>query len=285
MRIKIADKYPRALMCFPGMHIPLITEISIFDYATIPPGPFLAPMHLHHYHQMDVVLGGEIIVSFKDAPSQKGHTGDAWLIPPLVWHQIESENGYRQASFKFTLAPRFWPYFGKEFCRFKVTSALLECLENAGQRGAQQALAASQQIAAVATLCLTQCLDQLQPINIPDNQLDNFHQQLWPLLERIQQHPTDNWTVARMAAECNLSLAHFSRRFHRVVRQSPQQYVRETCLKNSAAELLAAPQLPIKEIAARAGYSSVHAFTHAFTQIFKISPAVYRNQAAKETDF
>jgi len=279
MRIKIADKYPRALMCFPGMHIPLISEISVFDYATIPPGPFLAPLHLHHYHQLDVILGGEITVSFKDAPSQTGHVGDAWLIPPLVWHQIESQNGYRQASFKFTLAPRFWPFFGKEFCRFKVPSALLSCLEDAGQRGARQAPVASQQIAAVATLCLTQCLDQLGSVAIPDNQLDAFHQQLWPLLEQIQQSPADNWAVARMAAQCNLSLAHFSRRFHQAVRQSPQQYVRETRLKNSAAQLLSTPQLPIKEIAKLAGYSSVHAFTHAFTAVFKITPAAYRAQA------
>jgi len=284
MRIKIADQYPRALMCFPGMHIPLITEISVFDYATIPSGRFIAPLHLHHYHQLDVILGGEITISFKDAPAQNGYAGDAWLIPPLVWHQIESENGYRQASFKFTLAPRFWPYFGQDFCRFKVSPALLDCLEEAGQRGARQAPSASQQIAAVATLCLTQCLDQLQSILVSDNQLDDFHQQLWPLLERIQQDPADDWTVSRMAAQCNLSLAHFSRRFHRTVRQSPQQYVRETCLKNSAAELLSTPHLAIKEIAGRAGYSSVHAFTHAFTQVFKISPAVYRKQATREID-
>jgi AraC-like DNA-binding protein len=284
MRIKIADKYPRALMCFPGMHIPLISEISVFDYATIPPGPFLAPLHLHHYHQLDVVLGGEITISFKDAPPQRGHAGDAWLIPPLVWHQIESEKGYRQASFKFTLAPRFWPFFGKDFCRFKISPALSECLENAGKRGARQALAASQQIAAVATLCLTEFLDRTEATHIFENQLDNFHQQLWPLLERIQQRPESDWTVACMAAECNLSLSHFSRRFLRVVRQSPQQYVRETRLKHSAAQLLAAPQLPIKEIAHRAGYSSVHAFTHAFTQVFQISPAAYRGQAAKEVN-
>ena len=281
MRIKIADKYPRALMCFPGMHIPLISEISVFDYATIPPEPFLAPLHLHHYHQLDVILGGGITVRFKDAPAQTGHAGDAWLIPPLVWHQIESQNGYRQASFKFTLAPRFWPYFGKEFCRFVVSSSLMECLEDAGRRGARQAPVASQQIAAVATLCLTQCLDQLDSITMVDNQLDAFHQQLWPLLEQIQQNPSDKWTVERMAAQCNLSIAHFSRRFHKTVRQTPQQYVRETRLKNSAALLLSTPQMPIKEIAKRAGYSSVHAFTHAFTAVFNVTPAAYRAQVSQ----
>jgi AraC-like DNA-binding protein len=38
------------------------------------------------------------------------------------------------------------------------------------------------------------------------------------------------------------------------------------------------PLQPIKEIAEQAGYANVYAFTRAFTQTFKISPAAYRQQ-------
>jgi len=74
-----------------------------------------------------------------------------------------------------------------------------------------------------------------------------------------------------------------TRCFRRVIGQTPQRYVMEATMRGAAASLLEVPLQPIKKIAERAGYGNVHAFTRAFTQVFRISPAAYRREATSET--
>lgn len=48
-----------------------------------------------------------------------------------------------------------------------------------------------------------------------------------------------------------------------------------------AADLLADPTRPIKDIAEKAKYTSVHTFSHSFKQAFGISPAAYRRSPTR----
>jgi AraC-like DNA-binding protein len=258
------------------METPLLTEIVQFNYTSIPAGDYEVQLHLHHYHQLDVILAGQVHISIEGFPPVEGTTGNAWLIPPLVRHRYESTTGYRQGSFKVHLAPRFWSLFGSRFRSFQIPDHIMVSIENAGERFNSHEPLALQQTAAVATLCLIECLDGMMTTPTKTDSLDEFRRVLWPLLERTEREADKAWTVQRMAAECHLSPDYFSRCFHEVVGQTPQRYIMETRMRTSAGMLVSIPAPTIKEVAERTGYASVPAFSRAFKSVFQVGPAAYR---------
>lgn len=260
------------------MDLPLVTELVRFNYSTLPRGDTV-PVHVHHFFQLDVVLEGALTVTLEGVKPFTGRAGDAWLVPPLIRHGFHSTQRYRQGSFKFQLACPWWPSFASGCVRFPLPPNLVLSLEAAGRHEkARQPFAPAGSLA-VLTLCLIELLEKVRsPVRQPDH-LDPFRRVLWPLLEQTQQTPYAGWTVARMARECHLSVDHFSKCFHRVLGMSPHRYVLETRLRQAAADLLAIPAFPIKAIAQKAGYSTVHAFTRAFKQVFAVGPAAYRRRS------
>lgn len=277
MNIQQIEGHERALHITPDPVEALVTEVVHFDYSALAQA-YRAKNHLHHYHQLDVVLDGEFKLLLQNDTSQVARRGDAWVIPPLIWHGVDCANPFRYCSFKFHLAPRFWPLFGTAFQRFRLPDYLVDSVEAVAKRSAQGAPFSGQNAAAAITSCLIVLSDQHTPATHLNKTPSDFHHTLWPLLESIEREPSIKWSVNRLAAMLHLSPDHFSRCFRDVVGQSPQRYVLETTMRAAAANLLKNPPLPIKEIAGHAGYATVQAFTHAFKRIFKISPATYRNQ-------
>lgn len=281
MKISSIDGNSGALHIDLDAYVPLVSEVLWFDYSRLTSPNYCAGKHLHHFHQLDVILDGEFRFIIENGDTHIGTPGDAWIIPPLTWHSVDCPKPFHYCSFKFHLTPRFWPLFGTAFHRFQVSPLMRENIKAMGSRCKSQVNYASQQTASVISLCLIEFLDQsFDDANVRDN-LDEFRHQLWPLLEHIQNQPNLTWSVHRLANELNFSVDYFSRCFRRVVGQSPQRYVLEATMRASAAHLLEIPMCSIKKIAERAGYANVHAFTKAFTQVFKISPAAYRHQAAQ----
>ncbi len=82
--------------------------------------------------------------------------------------------------------------------------------------------------------------------------------------------------MAALARHCGVSSVHFARRFTELLGQTPRRYLLEARLTAAAAELLADPGVAIKEVAERAGYGSVHAFTRAFAEVLGAPPATFR---------
>lgn len=278
MKIQQIEEFARALHITPDPVETLVTEVIHFDYSALSHA-YRAKDHLHHYHQLDVVLDGEFTLLLENDVPQVGRRGDAWVIPPLIWHGVDCANPFRYCSFKFHLAPRFWPIFGTAFQRFRLPEYLVDGVEAVAKRSAEGAPLSGQNAAAAITSCLIALSDQHAPDANINGIPSDFCHFLWPLLESIEREPSIKWNVSRLAAMLHLSPDHFSRCFRDVVGQSPQRYVLETAMRAAAAGLLKDPPLPIKEIAGHAGYANVQAFTHAFTRIFKISPATYRDQS------
>lgn len=258
------------------MEAALVTQLVAFNYSTLPDGGFELPQHLHHYFQFDVILSGEVDILIENQKPVRAKAGFALLIPPLVRHGYRASKSYRQGSFKFHLAPRYWGLFGASIRRAQLPTELLKSVEVCGRRYNTHSPLAEQQAAAVLTLCLAEFVDTQRTAPIATDGLDSFRGRLWPLLERIEQHPRAQWSVAKMASECRLSVGHFSKRFRAILRQTPQQYLLEARMRAGAAALLAEPPQPIKEIAETAGYATVHSFSRAFKAIFQTSPAAYR---------
>jgi len=281
MKIYIHQQHPKAFGIHFDQHQPVVTKVQSLDYSEISEG-YQWEKHLHPFHQLDVILDGEFTLTLDSGGKETGKPGDAWIVPPLVSHQINFHHYFRYASFKFYLAPHLWTIFGTRFQRFHITEDLRRVIDAAGKRVSSPAAMAGEQIAALISLCLIEFSDQLPVHESAADGLDEFRQNLWPLLAKIQQEPHVRWSVKQMAKEMNISHEHFSRCFRRVIGQPPQRYILETTMRSSATHLLETPARPVKEIAERAGYANVHAFTRAFTQVFKISPAAYRRKATRD---
>lgn len=260
------------------MHPLVVTDLVQFNYTTLPAGYGVEP-HLHHYFQLDVILEGRVRVTIEKHAPFHGQAGDAWIIPPLVRHGYDSNQRYRQGSFKFHVACRYWPVFNTSFRRFRARPALLQDLETAGLRQQENQAMATQHAVAVLTLGLIESLADIPAASLRHDRMDSFRHALWPLLERIAEEPRESWSVVALARECHLSTDHFSRCFQSVLGMTPSRYLQETRLRDAAVDLLADPPVSIKEIATRARYATVHAFTRAFTKVFSISPGAYRDSS------
>src|SRR5438552_15284870 len=101
----------------------IVTELIAFSYASLPRGFTLEP-HLHHFFQLDVVMGGNVTIRIEGKEDVRARAGDALLIPPLVRHGYESATGFRQGSFKFHLASWCWPMVGSRPLRLRVPPPL-----------------------------------------------------------------------------------------------------------------------------------------------------------------
>jgi AraC-like DNA-binding protein len=234
------------------------------------------PSHLHHFFQLDVILEGTVTVTLENRIKQNCRRGDCLLIPPLVLHGYDTRQGFRQATFKFFLTPRFWTLFNGPAQCIRLSEPLLKNLEMAARTLSGKNPVDGSRILAMLTLCLGEVSDYSaeKPLS-PDN-LDAFREKLWPLLEKIAQEPLRKWTVSEMAARCHLQADYFSRSFQKVLGKTPRDYLLEVRMREAAGLLLGGGNLTIEAVADKSGYFSLHAFTRAFKQAIGLSPAAYR---------
>lgn len=83
--------------------------------------------------------------------------------------------------------------------------------------------------------------------------------------------------LSHVADYLHVSVRHLSRLMQAELGMTIGEALRKERVK-LGAELLAGGETPIKEIAERAGFGSVHYFTRVFTQEMGMTPAVYRRR-------
>lgn len=100
-------------------------------------------------------------------------------------------------------------------------------------------------------------------------------------LRRIKEYVAESSgpppTVQELAATCGLSRRHLSRLFREATGETVQSYI-EAVRFEKAKLLLKDKETPIKHIAHRLGFSSVSAFSTAFTRRSGVSPAKFRSE-------
>ncbi|MEQ0564836.1 AraC family transcriptional regulator [Amycolatopsis sp. NEAU-NG30] len=94
-------------------------------------------------------------------------------------------------------------------------------------------------------------------------------------LEALHANPAAPWRIEDLAAHAGLSRATLSRRFTALTGYSPMAYLTWWRL-TTAARLLQDTDLPLPSIAAKVGYGSPFAFSHAFKRQFGVAPGAYR---------
>lgn len=258
---------------------PVVSEIVHFGVTDYPRKPQRWPEHLHAFHQFDAVLAGEVFLDTEDKPFRM-RRGDAILLPPMVRHAHRTRGGFRVGMFKFRVAPPFWPQLGTQALPCRIDENAMREIESAGRACREKSAWHAQQSGAALTLCLV----KLARMNRADaaatsttEPADAFHAQVWNLLERVEANPYRAWSVAALARECHLTPDHFAKRFREALGQTPLDYLLHARMRSAAQELTADPGLAIKEVAAAAGYATVHAFTRAFTRVMGASPARFRH--------
>lgn len=98
--------------------------------------------------------------------------------------------------------------------------------------------------------------------------------QAW-ILENLQQRIT----VTMLAQKAMMSERHFARVFHQEVGLSTQEFI-ERCRFERACQLLGDLALPLKSIAARAGFSDDAQMRRVFHKKLGITPRLYRERFA-----
>ncbi|MFG2669085.1 AraC family transcriptional regulator [Streptomyces sp. NPDC048387] len=94
-------------------------------------------------------------------------------------------------------------------------------------------------------------------------------------LQAVHADPAAPWTVDRLAAEAGVSRPTLVRRFTPLVGRPPMAYLTWWRLTLAAARLRESSD-PLAAIAARVGYGSPYALSHAFLREFGTTPGRYR---------
>lgn len=102
-------------------------------------------------------------------------------------------------------------------------------------------------------------------------------QQLHRVLEYIEARIAEDLSLSDLAALSGMSRFHFLRIFKNTIGTTPHQYVLRRRLELAKA-LLADGDLPIHEVASRAGFSSAVHFSRAFQQRVGVSAREFRKQ-------
>ena len=95
------------------------------------------------------------------------------------------------------------------------------------------------------------------------------------VIEYIEAHLTEKMDLERIAGAVHYSKYHLHRIFADTVGLTLHEYIQRRQL-SEAAKLLVFSERPVLDIALLSGYESQQAFTNAFTAMYKIPPAQYR---------
>ena len=257
----------------------LIAELLVYDIERYEKafGPGEGPLHVHHFWQMDIYLDCLCTVLTEQGRYPCEAAGTAAVIPPLQWHNYELEAGHRRVTFKFTIASGFSGLQMRGIHLATLGGALVSLACGAIGHSPAEGILRRAQALAVADLCVAAALADVpggRPMPAPGLTLSA---RIGELLAAIADDPYRPWEVSELAARCHVTPDHFTRCFKTVFEQTPQRFLLEMRMKAAAAEMLAPHPLPIKQVAERAGYCSVHAFTHAFRRVFGVPPAQFRS--------
>ena len=91
----------------------------------------------------------------------------------------------------------------------------------------------------------------------------------------IEQHFTEEISVAEVAATFFVSASHLTHSFHDQVGYSPKQYIKLLRL-SYARELMETTDLPVSDVAVKCGFADVNNFIRAFRQTYATPPGKWR---------
>ena len=121
-------------------------------------------------------------------------------------------------------------------------------------------------------------LQMLKNLSIPQNMVRNHDEErMQKVLTFIEEHYSENITLARMALAANISKSELLRLFHRTLECTPYQYLMAFRLRK-ASELLQKTALSIGEISGEVGITNQSQFGSHFKKFTGYTPSEYRKR-------
>jgi AraC family transcriptional regulator len=140
--------------------------------------------------------------------------------------------------------------------------------------GAGGRLAAESLAHVLAVHLIRHVLAPRRPARRPDGALPRGR--LRAVVEYIEGHLDSSLTLEQMAAVARLSPYHFAHQFKRSTGLPPYQYVVRRRVERAEQLLRAGTDLPLAEIAARAGFLDQSAFCRHFKRLVGVTPGRFR---------
>lgn len=218
-------------------------------------GPEWRPQrHSHGFCEIIVVLRGVELVKV-DGTSVYCHPGFLMFYPPECLHE-ERQTG--KAPLDFLCLNFEWATFPPGIPRMLhdrqgrvqelVRWLLAEARTRHSDRGQYQDAGTNMLAAELRRLV--------------DHPADDI---LGPVFEYIQEHLADSLSLEDLAASCHLNKFHLSRLFRARTGMTPMEYVRQSRL-DLAHRLLLESNLPLREIAPRAGFANEYHLSRLFKE-------------------
>jgi AraC-like DNA-binding protein len=101
-------------------------------------------------------------------------------------------------------------------------------------------------------------------------------------IARMHSKPSEDWSVAKLAAAVTMSPSRFVARFTLALGDSPMSYLAKWRM-NLACRLLADTDMSTERIASEIGYATPAAFNRAFKRLVGLPPATWRGIRKTET--
>jgi len=99
-------------------------------------------------------------------------------------------------------------------------------------------------------------------------------------IEFLESRISGDTTLAELASECGLSMAHFARAFKNSVGETPHAWLTKRRIER-AKQLLKNTRLRLSDIAWECGFSHRISFTRAFVRVAGVTPSEWRRETQK----
>jgi|TARA_Y100001968_G_scaffold206662_1_gene189924 AraC-like DNA-binding protein/mannose-6-phosphate isomerase-like protein (cupin superfamily) len=239
--------------------------------------------HWHEAPELVYVLKGALSLTVHQQEVQL-NTGDLAYIGPDLIHALENQHQCALLTLQFspqlghdshTLPAGFGHFSAGEPAARQLAAQCLTLLELVLQ---PEASFFALQTRTYSLLALLEERLRQQPQipagTAPDSREEMVIRQSIAYINEAFAEPL---TVADLAARAYLSYSHFSRLFKKVSGYSPSDYLAMVRV-NHAKPLLKSMQVPITDIAERAGFAEHRAMLAAFKKYCGVTPTAYRKQ-------
>lgn len=165
---------------------------------------------------------------------------------------------------------------GRDRVGRKLSAMLRAEIDDPGAANGALAIA---MMTACIVVALRKAIDESVATSAP---ADGRHLLIDRAVSAVRADPGHPHSVESLAQVAGMSRATFLRQFARGMRMSPMQFVQRTRLTEAAA-MLRTGMLPVKTVAARAGFASRSHFSRAFRKVFGTDPSGFRDDHAVAT--
>ena len=255
-------------------------------------------VHVHNFFQLIYCKSGKGILTLSKK-EYEAKSGNVYLAAPGVPHSIKNNDRLELIEFKFYTYGKFTdriamlpPVFSISEDPF-ITELLFRTVETAFEKGAFcNSAVDSGVLSFFVSLCgnFSETRDKQHKrvsnyvyLDVAEEETRDADIMILKLRDYIEKHFAEKIMLDDLAKKVHFNKTYFVKRFESFFGMPPMKYVNNVRLEK-AEKLLAFSDTPIKTIAERTGFGSIHYLSRKFKQKYGVSPSGYRAQQKTNDD-